>query len=598
MPPDLDLNAPTLRRAAIEAAQERRPFDLVIEDAVVLDVITGRERRADVGLMGPLIAQVRPAGREMAAKRRIGAGGRHLLPGFIDTHMHVESSMIAAPEYAAAVVARGVTTALWDPHELANAAGVAGVDYAIESARAASMRILVLAPSCVPSAPGYESCGGNLGPEEIASLLARDDIHGLAELMTMRPLLDGDPRADAIIMAARASGKRIHGHARGLSGGALAAYAAAGVTTDHELTSGADLIEKLEAGLTIELRGSHEHLLPEFVREFLALGHIPQSVTLCTDDVFPDDLMAGGGLDRLIRTLIAHGLPPAWVYRAATLNGAARIGRPDLGLVAPGRRADLVLMADLADVRVDTVIADGRVVAEGGAVRTSVDGGSVPPALSDTFDLAPIFPTDFELRASGPFARIVTLSKPRFPEWSERCVEVRNGVLMLPEGMIRMGVANRYGRRTPMRVAFLEHWGEWRGAFATSVSHDSHNLTVFGCDPADMAAAAESVRQMRGGLAVAENGQTVAALALPIGGLTSPASLAEVAGEFAVVRAAMDRIVDWYPPYLVFKACFGASLVCNPGPRLSDHGIVDPFVDVVRESCILQDGLAGDDPGT
>jgi len=596
MPPDADLDSPNLRRAAIKAAQGWQPFDLAVVDAMVLDVVTGRERRADVGLSGPLIARVQPSGGEILARRRIDANGCHLLPGFIDTHMHVESSMIAAPEYAAAMVPRGVTTALWDPHELANVAGMAGIDYAAESARSASMRLLLLAPSCVPSAPGYESCGGDFGSAEIASLLARDDIHGLAELMTMRPLLNGDPRTGAIAAAARASGKRMHGHARGLSGGALAGYAAAGVTTDHELTSGADLIEKLEAGLTIELRGSHEHLLPEFAHEFLALGHIPQSVTLCTDDVFPDELVSGGGLDRLVRSLIANGLPPAWVYRAATLNGAVRIGRPDLGLVAPGRRADLVLMADLTDVRADTVIVDGRVVAEEGAMCAPVARTSVPPALRDTLDLAPIVPTDFELRARGPFARIATLSKPRFPEWGERRVEVRNGMLALPDGMIRMAVANRFGRRTPVRVAFLENWGEWRGAFATSVSHDSHNLTVFGRDPADMAAAAESVRQMRGGLAVAENGQTVAALALPIGGLISPAPLADVASGFAVVRAAMDRVVDWCPPYLVFKACFGASLVCNPGPRLSDHGIVDPFVEAVWESCVLQDGLARGDP--
>ncbi|WP_353474822.1 adenine deaminase C-terminal domain-containing protein [Salipiger sp. H15] len=587
-----DLNDPALRARAVKAARGEAPFDLLIEGGTVLDMVTGRSRKADIGVTGPLIASVHAPDPARPATQRISARGMTVVPGFIDSHMHVESSMITAAEYATAVVPRGVTTALWDPHELANVSGEDGLGYACDATRGLPLRLLPLVPTCVPSAPGYETSGGDFTPETVARWLAREDTHGAAELMTMRPLLEGDARVAGIVQAGLDAGKRVCGHARGLTDGDLAGFAAAGVETDHELTGADDLLAKLEAGFTIELRGSHEHLLPGFAEALLGLGEMPQTVTLCTDDIFPDDLLRKGGLDGVIRMLIACGLPPLWAYRAATLNAASRIGRPDLGLVAPGRRADLVLLADVAEVRAAAVIADGALVARDGRLTEEPKPAHVPAALRATMRLDAVRPEDFEVPARGPFARIATLSKPRFPVWGERRVAVEDGGLVLPEDMIRMGIVNRHGADTPMRVAFLESWGDWRGAFATTVSHDSHNLTVFGRRPEDMAAAANAVRKAGGGVAVAACGKALHCLPLPIAGLISDAPLAEVAESFAALRATLDGLVGWQPPYLVFKALFGASLVCNPGPRLSDVGLVDPFEGRVLESCVLEDGLA------
>ncbi|MEP3276865.1 MAG: adenine deaminase C-terminal domain-containing protein [Stappiaceae bacterium] len=578
---------PDLRVNAVMAARGLRPFDVLIENTLVLDMTTGRERQADIGIVGSLIASVHDRDSERSAEQRLDAKGAWALPGFIDTHMHIESSMITPAEYAAAVVPRGVTTALWDPHELANVAALEGVNYAADASRDVIMRLLPLVPTCVPSAPGYEFCGGDFGPDTIADLLARVDFHGAAELMTMQPLLNGDPRVTGIVNAGLASGKRVCGHGRGLTDDDLAAYAAAGIETDHELTSAADLMAKLEAGFTIELRGSHEHLLPEFAKTLVALGHLPQTVTLCTDDVFPDDLLEKGGLDHVMRVLIANGMPPAWVYRAATLNAAGRIGRPDLGLVAPGKRADLAFVSDLERVRTTAVIVDGHVAARNGTLLEAVLPLACPPSLRQTVKTAKFTPDDFEVAAEGTKARIATLSKPRFPEWGERNVAIHEGKLVLPDDMIRMAVCNRYDRKTPTRVAFLENWGTWQGAFATTVSHDSHNLTVFGREPKDMAVAANAVRDAHGGLAVAAAGQIVAMLALPFAGLISDKPLKTVADEMNAVRKAMDELVDWQPPYLVFKALFGASLVCNAGPRLSDAGLADAFEGRILESCVI-----------
>lgn len=590
MSTDESLNDPILRSNAVKAARGLRPFDLLVRNAVVLDMVTGQERPADVGLVGPLVASVHAPDPARDAKEEIDADGAHILPGFIDTHMHVESSMVTPAEYAKAVLPRGVTTAFWDPHELANVAGLEGVEYACRAAQNMPLRLLPLAPTCVPSAPGFEMSGGDFGPGEIADMLARDDIHGAAELMTMHPLLDGDPRVQGIVAAGLASGKRVCGHGRGLTGGDLAAYAAAGVETDHELTSAADLMARLEAGFTVELRGSHEHLLPEFAEALISLEHLPQTVTLCTDDVFPDDLLVKGGLDHVIRILIANDMPPAWVYRAATLNAASRTGRPDLGLVAPGKRADLVLVSNLAEVSATHVLANGQMVAHIGKLLHPAPTIPSPSSIMQTVNTCEFSPADFEISAKGPSAQIATLSKPRFPEWGERQVDVQDEKLVLPHDMIRMAICNRYGQNTPTRVAFLENWGDWRGAFATTVSHDSHNLTVFGRAPEDMAAAANAVRQTQGGLAVASAGKVVANLELPLAGLISEKPLQDVARDFAILRDALDALVDWQPPYLVFKALFGASLVCNAGPRLSDVGLVDVFEKRILQTCVLESG--------
>ncbi|AJE47844.1 adenine deaminase [Celeribacter indicus] len=585
-----DMNDPALRARAVKAARGQAPFDLLIRNAVVLDMVTGRRRDAEIGIVGPMIASVHAPEPAYEGRTVLDAQGATLVPGFIDTHMHVESSMVTPAEYATAVVPRGVTSAFWDPHELANVAGEAGLDFALAAAKGLPLRLLPLMPTCVPSAPGYECSGGDFTADTVARWLARDDMNGAAELMTMQPLLDGEPRVTGIVNAGLASGKRVCGHGRGLTGGDLMAFAAAGIETDHELTSAEDLIAKLEAGFTIELRGSHAHLLPDFARALLELGEMPQTLTLCTDDVFPDDLLHRGGLDAVIRLLIDCGLPPLWAYRAATLNAASRTGRPDLGLVAPGRRADLVLLADVDTVAAGCVIANGAVVARDGRLTEPAPRAAVPAPLRKTMRLAPLTPGDFEVTARGPRARVATLSKPRFPDWGERELAVGTGALRLPDDMIRMAVVNRHGANTPVRIAFLENWGEWRGAFATSVSHDSHNLTVFGRSPEDMAIAANAVRDAGGGVAVAAGGELLSCVALPLAGLMSEAGLAEVATGFAELRETLDGLVDWHPPYLVFKALFGSSLVCNPGPRLSDVGLVEVFEGRRLESCVLEDG--------
>lgn len=585
-----DLNDASLRERAVAAARADALFDYLIVGGSLVDMVTGEIRAADIGLVGPMIASVHEPATRSDARHLINARGKFITPGLIDTHMHVESSMTTPATYADAVVPRGVTTTVWDPHEFGNVGGLDGVRWATDAVRDLPLRVLTLAPSCVPAAPDYEISGADFDGDVMAELLSWPDIHGVAEVMNMRGVINGDPRMTSIVQAGLASGKLICGHARGLTGRDLDAFVTAGIGSDHELTSNDDLMAKLRAGLAIELRGSHDHLMPGFVETINHLGFLPQTITLCTDDVFPDDLFNAGGLDDVVRRLVRYGMKPEWALRAATLNAAMRLGRHDLGLVAPGRRADIVLFDDLTGFVASTVIANGDVIAKDGALINAAK--AIDPApLAGTMIMDGVTSDDFRITADAPDGakvRLATIDRPRFTRWGETLAEVQDGFVIPPDGATLIAVAHRHGKvDAKPRVGLLTGWGKWRGAVCSTVSHDSHNLTVFGGNPDDMAIAANAVIAAGGGMAVASNGKLDAVLPLPLCGLVSDQSLEAVAANFAEIRAATDTIVDWQPPYLVFKAIFGATLACNAGPHQTDRGIADVETGKLLETPVL-----------
>ncbi|WFU09043.1 adenine deaminase [Rhizobium sp. CB3090] len=586
-----DLNLPDLRARAVAAARGDAPFDLLIAGGRLVDMVTGQIRAADIGIVGALIASVHAPGGRTDATSAIDASGAFLSPGLIDTHMHIESSMVTPATYAEAVLPHGVTTVVWDPHEFGNVHGLDGVRWAIEATRSLPLRVIPLAPSCVPSAPGLELAGADFDASAMADMLAWPEIAGVAEVMTMRGVIDGDPRASAIVNAGLRSGKLVCGHARGLESADLNAFMAAGVSSDHELTSGADLLSKLSAGMTIELRGSHDHLLKQFVDVIKNLGFMPQTVTLCTDDVFPDELHFDGGLDDVVRRLVRDGLKPEWALRAATLNAAMRLGRNDLGLIAAGRRADIAIFEDLQDFKAKLVIANGRIVAEAGRITGTIAHVDTTP-LQNSVKLAPFSEDDFGVPAAGNRVRLATIDQPRFTQWGEIEADVMDGFVVPPAGTTMIAIAHRHGKADGRpRVGFLTGWGEWRGAFCTTVSHDSHNLTVFGGNVRDMTVAANAVIAAGGGMAVVSNGQVDMLLPLPLSGLVAAMPLEETALAFRAVRKAMEKITKWRPPYLVFKACFGATLACNIGPHQTDRGIADVVTGRVLETPVLPSAL-------
>ncbi len=577
-----------IRRRAIDAAQGRAPFDLLLRGAQIVDVATLEVRPADIGIIGPMIASVHAPGAFTEALVSQDLGGLVIAPGFIDAHVHVESSHMLPHHYASVVVPQGTTAIFWDPHELANVLGLEGIRYAVNATRNLPLRFIVQASSCVPAAPGLEVSGADFRADEIRDLMSWPEVAGLAEVMDMRAVLETQPRMMGILEAANASGKIIEGHARGLTGPGLMAYLSAGISGDHEITSGADALEKLRAGFTVEIRGSHDYLLPDVVQAINTLPVIPTSLTVCTDDVFPDYLVERGGINDVLRRLIRYGMDPLQAIRCATINNAIRLRRDDLGLVAAGRRADLVALSDLNEVTVEAVYADGRHVAQGGRMIVPVEPVAPPP--ENTMKLRPLSAEDFRIKVPGVThgrAVLQTIKGARFTSWSQVQVDVREGYAVVPENLSLMAIVHRHGRSDPTpALAIIEDWDRWGGAFATSYSHDSHNLILYGHDAAELALAANTVIAMKGGIVVVKDGKVCEQLAYPVAGMLSLDPPAEVARAHRRIVEAAGDICAWQPPYRTFKALSGQSLACNPGPHLTDLGLTDGTTKEIRPAVI------------
>lgn len=568
----------SLRRRAIAAARGEMPFDLLLADARIVDMVTGEIREADVGIVDELIASVHPRGSRIDAQETHNMAGAYLTPGFIDTHVHLESSHLTPARYAEIVLAQGTTAVFWDPHELANVLGVSGVRYAIEASRDLPLQVMIAAPSSVPSTPGLEMSGADFAGGEMERMLAWPEVYGVAEVMDMHGVLHGSARMQEILSCGLRSGKLIEGHARGLSGAGLQAYLAAGVTSDHELTSAEDALEKLRAGLTLEIRGSHPYLLPDIVAALKTLPHLSSQITLCTDDVPPDMLLKNGGIVALLNQLIEHGLPAVDALRFATFNAALHLKRNDLGLIAAGRRADLVVLDSLRTLNPRQVYVAGKLIAREGKMLAPLPAANIAP-LPNTMHLSPLCADDFALRIADVDhgeARLKHIRGARFTEWGEVDVQIRHSRVVLPAGFSLIWVQHRHGRHPAKpQIALLEGWGELQGAIATSYSHDSHNLVVLGRDPDEMALAANTLITSGGGMALVRNGEITAHVAMPIAGMLSDLPATELAAAFHNLRERSGDIADWQPPYRVFKAIEGTCLACNVGPHLTDLGLTD-----------------------
>lgn len=566
------------RRRAVQAARGEMPFDLLLTHTRIVDMATGEIRDADVGIVGGLIASVHPRGSRSDARETHDLKNRYLSPGLMDTHVHLESSHLLPARYAEIVLAQGTTAVFWDPHELANVLGIAGVRFAIEASRNLPLQVMVAAPSSVPSTPGLEMSGADFAGKEMDTLLGWPEVRGVAEVMDMHGVLNGSQRMLEIMQAGLDSGKLIEGHARGLHGADLQAYLAAGVTSDHELTSADDALEKLRAGLTLEIRGSHPYLLPDIVSALKSLPHLSSQITVCTDDVPPDILLEKGGIVALLNLLIEHGLPATHALRFATLNAAIRLQRNDLGLIAAGRRADLVAFDSLEKLTARQVYVAGQLIARDGAmIEPIVD--TILPLPRDTVRLSALADDDFRMKidnAKHGVARLRHISGARFTQWGEVDAQVRHGVVAIPDGFSLIWVQHRHARHAAKpQLALLKGWGELRGAIATSYSHDSHNLVVLGRDPHDMALAANMLIQSGGGMALVQDGYVIAHVAMPIAGMLSELPPDELARQFRELRERSNLIADWEPPYRVFKAIEGTCLACNAGPHLTDLGLTD-----------------------
>lgn len=561
----------------IKAALARVPVDLLISDVRVANVLTGEIYPAQIGIHGGHIAAVEPPDTlpTRTARRMIDGDGRLAVPGLIDSHMHIESSMVTPPVFAEAALRRGTTTVAEDPHEIANVAGIDGVKRFIEASRGLPLDVRFLAPPCVPAAAGLEHSQASLGAAEIEELLGYEEVIGLAEVMDARAVIEEQPRMRDILRVARRAARPIEGHNPMLAGRELAAFVAAGVDSDHTLAAPERIMEKLRLGVTIQLQ--ERYVDEDVLRPLLALPQLPATICIVTDDVAPDELAWRGHLDYVLRHVQQLGMGGMPALQAATINPARRLRLHDRGAIAPGLRADLVLVDDLGTFAVSITIAGGDVVVDEG--RTAWDPPPAPQldTLRGSLNLSrltadaflPILPVgdgELTVRVIVSHAHATTTE----PGWAtlrvvdgEPALEGMDDLALI--AVIARGEAGRF-------TGFVGGLGIIRGAIATSYSHDSHNLTVIGRDRTSMATAANAVVEAQGGIAIAVGERIEALLPLPIAGLLSDAPMAEVAGQARSIRRAAGAIGINHPQLFMRLSTF--TLPVSRGLRITDMGYV------------------------
>lgn len=552
-------------RRLLAVARGEEPADLLLAGGRVVDVFGGTLIEAPVAICGDRIAGL----GSYRAREVHELGGAYLLPGLVDAHVHVESSMVPPAEMARAVVPRGTTTLVADPHEIANVLGVAGVRWMLDDAAGAPLEMVVMAPSCVPASP-LSTSGAELGAAELAELGADPRVLGLGEVMSFPAVIGGDPAVLAKLAAFR--GRPMDGHAPGLGGHALAAYAAAGPATDHESTSVEEAAEKLRAGLAVLLR---EATNARNLRALLPLvdARRERFLSLCTDDRQPADLLDEGHVDALVRMAIEGGVDPIVAVRLATLNPAELYGLRDRGAVAPGRRADLIACHDLAALRPHLVWHGGRLVARDGEPLWERGDGRAPLPPTVRVDWERV---SFRIAAGGRRARVLGLVPDQLVtrELIEE-VATRDGAAPADAARDRLAMAVVERHRGSGRVGqgFVRGLGLARGALASTVAHDHHNLVVAGADERSMATAARRAAALGGGLVAAEGDHVLAEVPLPYAGLMSDRPIGEVRRQLDGALAAAHGLGS--PLRDPFMALSFAALEVIPRLKLTDQGLVD-----------------------
>lgn len=534
------------RQRLVRVARGEEPGDLLVRGAQVAQPVTRELYPADVLIAGGRIAAV-GAGLDLRAGRVLDAGGAVLAPGFIDGHVHIESSLLTPASFAAAVLPRGTTCVVAEPHEVVNVLGVAGLDWMLAAGRASGLRVYASAPSCVPASE-FERGGAQVGAAEVAAMLARPGVLGLAEVMNYPGVLSGDPEVWAVLEAGRAAGRRVDGHAAGVRGRDLLAYAAAGVQSDHEATTPDEARERLRAGLWLMVReGSAARNLQALLP---VLRERPRRAMLVSDDVSVDELLELGHLDRLLRACVAGGLDPLDALALVTCNPAEYWGLHDLGAVAPGYRADFVLLRDLQSFEVLEAFVGGQ-AARAGTLTPPLPGGSV--ALGAGWNAA-----RFEVPGHWPVVQV-------------HADQITTAHAATP-GDARLVVADRYGRGE-WAACWTAGSGLTGGTLGVSVLHDAHHAAFLGGTDEDIRAAGRALEALGGGVVLVQGGQVRAELPLPYAGLMTGAAPADAAQQLREVTRAAQALGCTLPYPVTTLSFLGLSVI--PALKLTPRGLLD-----------------------
>ncbi len=601
--------AESSQQLAAVARGDKAP-DTVIENGTLVNVHTAElQEDVTVYLTAGRIARVVPSTESIDipdGTERIDADGQYLAPGFIDTHVHYESSMVTATGFCRGVVPTGTTAAFMDPHEIGNVLGLAGIRAMLDEAADLPLKTFCTIPSCVPAAPGFEDAGAEIDAEDIEQALEWDDVVALGEMMNYPGVISGDDAVHDKLAATYRAGVPATGHYASRDRGApLDAFVASGITACHESVRREEVLAKLRRGVWTQLRqGSAWKDIPETIKAITETSVDTRHLLLVTDDTHPDTITEKGHLDRVLRVAIANGLDPITAIQAVTLNAAEYYNVDgDLGALSPGKIADIVFLDDLATVSVDRVMVNGTLVAADGEWIESVDVGlpqeeehtksvqsQYPDEMMNTVHLQPPEPAAFEVTTDQDRDTVTATAMGIIENQvgttrEEVTLPVNDGLVELTEGVSKMAVFERHGGDESVGLGFVTGFGFEAGAVASTVAHDSHNLLVVGNSDEAMATAAQRLVDIDGGwVAVDDDGKVLAEVPLPVAGLMSDQPIDEVSAQVKELEKAFETLgCTIESPFMTMSLL---PLAVIPELRLTNRGLVDTvnfdFVEPIR----------------
>lgn len=548
----------------ISSAQSFTLPDLVIKNVSYLNVFTESFEKADIAVKNGVIVGV----GEYEGVNEIDGEGKTLVPGFIDGHTHLESSVISPKQYCKAVVPHGTVAVVTDPHEITNVLGKTGFDYIYEETKNLPLDVYLMVPSCVPATP-FDESGADLTIEDMEEMLSRPRVLGLAEMMNFPGVIYGDKNVIAKLELAKKHAKLIDGHAPALSGKQLSAYVGAGIGTDHECVNEAEAVEKIALGQYIMIREGTAGKNLEGLKGLFKRPYCHRCM-LATDDKHPGELSLDGHIDYIIRRAISLGADPVCAYKMASYNAAAYFGFKTKGAIAPGFEADFVLLDDVNIVKINSVYKAGvRIDNRVGELVDAIDEENPHRAQAyDTVHIVPVTADSFKITKDKE--KVIGL----IPQQILTTDEGETSEVDVEKDICKLSVIERHHATGHMASAYLKGYGLKSGAVATSIAHDSHNIIVVGTNDEDMALAVNYLSEIHGGMVVVENGEVLAELSLPIGGIMCDLDTASAEKGLYLVKRAAYRlgVFENIDPFMTLSF---ASLAVIPTLRLTTKGVVD-----------------------
>lgn len=577
---------PDNKKNLVNAAIGKEPMDLIIKNVNLVNVFTGEVYPVNIGVYGEFIAHVenREEGNNsktiMEGKEIFDGNDEYIIPGLIDSHVHIESSMMTPENFAKVVIPHGTTTVITDPHEIANVMGKKAIRYMLEASQNLPMRQYILVPSCVPSVPGLETGGAEFENEDIAEMLEWDRVLGLAEVMDFPGVINNSQRMTDILNCTNKKEKFIQGHAPGLSGRKLSAYLCAGPKSDHEIRNGAEAKEKLRKGMIVDARESSMSQNVESIISAVNNFNYLNNLTFCTDDREPEDLLKEGHINHAINQAIMSGMDPIRAIRSSTLNAARAAGIEKLGAIAPGYAADFLILPNLKDVNPTYVFSKGELVAKKGELTKKISKESYKLEKINSVHVNNLKKKNFTIKApkkSGKIAtRVISYEtyNSSITKFDIENLPVKKGYINIDnyEDLKYVFVLNRYNKSNN-QSGIVRNFGLNKGAVASTVSHDCHNLTIVSNNPTDAFIAAKALIKKGGGIICAHKGEVKEFLNLPIGGLMSPLPCNKMIVQISKMKSALKKLgIPGKNPLLRIATL---ALPVIPNAKITDKGLVE-----------------------